>query len=138
MSLVERYQDWKKQDEIESKERIEEHDLKTTHEIRRVKSWLEGKPISEFWSNGYVYQFDYNGFHAIICNQDSRVVGEIYKTPKDEAESEMIREAHMLEHHNKMLYADIVDEFRYKHFCIDGSLINGIKSVMGLIDKSSE
>lgn len=133
MGLVDEYK--AHLEETEKKFHVERVEREVA-EKRERKSVIDciGQKVKNFSTNGYVYQFDYKGIHVVLCNQTDRIVGEFYNIPSDEDEYEMLEHACVIEHENPLLYAKIVNEFRYNHFCIDGDLLHGVKRILGMVD----
>jgi hypothetical protein len=100
-----------------------------------IISSLGSMGAESVWTNGYAYEFVLNDSSVTVFDQHGRIVGELHKTPANDSEAQMLEDAHTillkaefdrdngLSNSTSMyisLAEDIVKDYRYTEFCIDG------------------
>lgn len=125
-------------DRIKENKQAHEKRMKTDREKEeRTKAEIEGilrtYGISLKFCNGYVYQFETNGLIVTCCDQSNRIVGDYHRIIKDE-EQDMFRYGKMRfgysSYSEDELAQQWTNEFRYRHFCIDGPITTSIHSLL--------
>jgi hypothetical protein len=94
-----------------------------------------GVDENTMWTNGYIYEFALNNTTVSFCDQDDRIVGELYRTPSNSSETEMLEDAHTIMSDAQFDAYDgldnttsthisaaerIVSTYGYREFIIDG------------------
>lgn len=129
-SLLERFAEHKEQENKEHALRLKADFDKEEDDKRDIEYHLDRFDITDYWTNGYSYNFNYNGYHVSFVNQEGRFCYTYYKIPKTPEEQEMINELHILEHNNPVLADGIKREYDHVDNILNGPAAANIVSLM--------
>jgi len=133
--LIEEYRKLQKESEEDHKEWLCEHEKQNSLDKEMFLKLIEANiPISNFWTNGYVYEFHYNGRIVSFVNQETRICCTVHKVPESKDESDLLRDLWTYKG-NGGFYEKIIEAFEYSTFIIEGSFKRSIKKLIERIKK---
>jgi hypothetical protein len=135
-SALETYRAMKNSKEAEYRENREKDEKRKNEEKEKILELLknEGVPDEKVETNGYSFQLTYKGMSIVFVNQEDRLCGEMYKTPRTDEERKMLEEAHMMIYEDKGFAQAIKSEYYYEDFIFAGNPVRRVKNILKLAE----
>lgn len=133
INLYEKYCAIRSQEDEKRKIGDETDDRIRDWQTREILAGLKanGIPEERVKTNGYSFQFDFNGMRIAFVVQTERVCGEMHRLPQNREEGTLLANKDFVLN-RKELKTEFCRAFWYQDFCIDGDPVSAVGKIMAM------
>lgn len=129
MGYIQKWKNDKIADDVEHTKRLERRKKKEEATTAAFLKVLKNYDVSDFWTNGYVYEFVYNRMVYHFVNQTNRLCCNTHRPFTSDDDEECFRDMQPRMEHGEA--PEYVREYQYSRFIINEEAVQAFRELIG-------